>query len=353
MEVLQKHDRELFEIYAYSHGPYDDSPERRRFIACVDHFIDIQEMTDAEAAQRINSDGINILIDRKGYTFGARTGIFSMRPSPIQVNYLAYGGTMGVDFIDYAVVDEFVVPPDQQQYYTERLVYLPDTYQPNSFRPVSDITPSRAECGLPEGAFVYCCYNQAHKINRNIFDIWMRILHRTPGSILWLLKPEETTADNLRREAAMRGIDPTRLAFASKVSQAEHLARHRNADLFLDTLVVNALTTTSDALFMGVPVITCPGETFVARGAGSILRALEMPELIMSNHQEYEEMAVALATNSDRLRSLRDKITLKRETAPLFNSTRYTRHLDAAYQEMWRLHQAGEPPKPFAVEVIT
>ncbi|MGK2873207.1 MAG: tetratricopeptide repeat protein [Alphaproteobacteria bacterium] len=352
-EILQKHDRDKFEVYAYSFGPPDDSPERQRFVEVSDHFIDIQNMTDSKAAQRIHADGVDILIDRKGYTFGHRLGILARRPAPIQVNYLAFGGTMGVDFIDYAVVDEFVVPPDQQMFYTESLVYLPDTYQPNSFRPVSDVTPTRAECGLPEDAFVFCCFNQTYKITPKAFDIWMRILQRTPGSVLWLLKPDETTADNLRREAAARGIAPSRLAFAPKVSQAEHLARHRHADLFLDTLVVNALTTASDALFVSVPVVTCPGQTFVARGAGSILRALEMPELIADTPEEYEGLAVALAANPERLRGVREKIAIKRETAPLFDSTRYTHHLDAAYREMWRLHQAGETPKPFSIAPIS
>lgn len=351
-EILQKHDRNKFEIYAYSYGPPDEGPERQRFREVCDHFVDVQHLTDQEAAQRIYDDEIDILIDRKGYTFGHRLGILARRPAPIQVNYLAFGGTMGVDFIDYAVVDEFVVPPDQQLYYTERLVYLPDTYQPNSFRPVSSITPSRAECGLPEEAFVFCCFNQTYKITPGAFDVWMRILLRTPGSVLWLLKPDEDTAANLRREAAMRGVDPARLAFAAKVAQAEHLARHRNADLFLDTLVVNALTTASDALLMGVPIITCPGNTFVARGAGSILRAIEMPELIACNLHEYEEMAVNIAADPMRLCKLREKIARKRETAPLFNSSRYTRHLDAAYMEMWRLHQSGERPKPFSIRPV-
>lgn len=351
-EILQKHDRDKFEIYAYSYGPPDDGPERQNFKEVCDHFIDVQDMKDSEAARRINDDGINLLIDRKGYTFGHRLGIFTRRPAPVQVNYLAFGGTMGVDFIDYAVVDEFVVPPDQQKFYTERLVYLPDTYQPNSFRPVSNATPTRAECGLPEDAFVFCCFNQTYKITPRAFDVWMRILHRTPESVLWLLKPDEATAGNLRREAAARGVNPARLAFAPKIPQAEHMARHRHAGLFLDTLVVNALTTASDALHMRVPVITCPGATFVARGAGSILHALEMPELITSSLDEYEELAVRLATRPDEIRALREKIARKRTSAPLFDSSRYTRHLDAAYQEMWRLHQAGEKPRHFSIQPI-
>lgn len=347
--ILEKHDRSDFEIFAYSYGPPDSGPERKRFIEVTDHFTDIHNMTDIEAAKRIHADGIDILIDRKGYTFGHRLGIFARRPAPVQVNYLAFGGTMGVDFIDYAVVDAFVVPPDQQQFYTERLVYLPDTYQPNSARPVTGETPSRAACGLPDGAFVFCCFNQTYKITPGCFDLWMRILRRTPGSVLWLLKPDQLTADNLRREAAARGIDPGRLAFAPKAPQAEHLARHRRADLFLDTLVVNALTTASDALHMGIPVITFPGETFVSRGAGSILQALEMPELIAGNLAEYEEMAVAIASSPARMLALRHKIAGKRETAPLFDSARYTLHLDAAFREMWRLRQSGEGPKPFSV----
>ncbi|MSP41848.1 MAG: glycosyltransferase family 41 protein [Alphaproteobacteria bacterium] len=351
-EILEKHDRSKFEISAYSFGPPDDSPERQRFRDVCNHFIEVQDLTDQQTAQVIQEDEIDILINRKGYTFGHRLGILARRPAPLQVNYLAFGGTMGVDFIDYAVVDEFVVPPDQQKFYTERLVYLPDTYQPNSFRPVSTVTPPRAECGLTENAFVFCCFNQTYKITPGVFDIWMHILLRTPGSVLWLLKPDEETAANLRREAAARGVDPGRLVFAPKVSQAKHLARHRNADLFLDTLVVNALTTASDALHMGIPIITCPGNTFVARGAASILRAFEMPELIAQNIHEYEELAVAIAARPELYRQLAEKAASKRETAPLFNSSRYTNHLDAAYVEMWRLHQSGEHPKPFSVQPI-
>lgn len=351
-EILQKHDRQKFEIFAYSFGPPDNGPERRRFIESVDHFVDIQNLTDEQAAARIHADGIGILIDRKGYTFGHRLGIFERRPAPVAVNYLAFGGTMGVDYIDYAVVDDFVVPKDQQQFYSERLVYLPDSYQPNSFRPVSDATPSRAECGLPRDGFVFCCFNQTYKITPKTFDLWMRILQRAPGSVLWLLKPDQATADNLCREAQARGVDPRRLAFAPKAPQAEHLARHRHADLFLDTLVVNALTTTSDALFMDCPVITCPGATFVARGAGSILRGLEMPELITENLSAYEELAVQIASDPSRLQRLKQKIASKRRTAPLFDSSRYARHLDAAYAGMWRQYQSGEGPTPFAVAPI-
>lgn len=350
MDVLKKHDRGRFEVYAYSYGPPDDSPERRQFMESADHFIDVQNLTDAEAAERIYQDRINILIDRKGYTYGARLGIFAARPAPIQVNYLAYGGTMGAGYIDYIVLDEFVVPPGQQQFYSERLVYLPHTYQPNSLRPVAEHTPSRAGCGLPETGIVFCCFNQTYKITPGVFDVWMRILDRVPGSVLWLLKPGEETASNLRREAEARGMNPERLVFAPKVPQAEHLARHRQADIFLDTLVVNALTTASDALLMGCPVITCPGQTFVSRGAGSILRALEMPELITESLTEYEDLAVRLASSPGDLRKLRGKIARKRKTAPLFDSTGYTRHLDAAFQEMWRLHQSGEGPKPFLVK---
>lgn len=351
-DVLEKHDRDKFEVYAYSYGPHDNSPERKRFMEVVDHFIDIHGMTDDQAAQRINEDGIDILIDRKGHTYGSRLGIFVYRPAPIQVCYLAHAGTIGADYIDYAVVDAFVVPPDQQQFYTEKLVYMPDSYQANSIRPVAKTIPSRAECGLPESGLVFCCFNQSYKYTPKVFDLWMRILKRTPDSVLWLFSTEDETADNLRREAQMRGVDPNRLVFAPKMPQAQHLARHHHADLFLDTLIVNAHTTASDALLMGCPVITCPGETFVARVAGSVLRALEMPELIVSNLQEYEDLAVAIATDPARLRALREKVAQKVKTAPLFNSTRYTRHLDAAYLEMWRLQQAGEKPKPFAIAPI-
>ena len=348
-EILANHDRDRFEVFAYSYGPAENSEERKRFEAAVDHFIDNHHMSDDEAARRIHSDRIDILIDRKGYTFGHRLGIFARKPAPVQVNYLAFGGTMGVDFIDYAVVDDYVVPPDQQQFYSERLVYLPDCYQPNSFRPISDQTPSRAECGLPEEGFIFCCFNQTYKLTPRVFDVWMRILNRVPGSALWLLKPDEATAENLRREASTRGIAPDRLVFAPKVGQAQHLARHRHAGLFLDTEIVNALTTASDALRMDCPVITCPGHSFVSRGAGSILHALEMPELIAADLGAYEEMAVRLAQSPDDLRAMREKIARKRETAPLFDSIRYTRHLDAAFTEMARIRSAGGRPRQFAV----
>lgn len=347
--ILEKHDRSQFEIFAYAYGPVEDSPERQRFMQAVDHFIDIHELSDAEAADRIAADGIDILIDRKGYTFGHRLGIFARRPAPVQVNYLAFGGTMGVDFIDYAIVDAFVVPPEEQENYTERLVYLPDCYQPNSYRPKADKMPARSDCGLPEEAVVFCCFNQTYKLTPRIFDCWMRILQRVPDAVLWLLHPDAATADNLRHEAAIRGVDADRLIFAPKVPQADHIARHALVDIFLDTDVVNALTTASDALSMGCPVITCPGHSFVSRGAGSILRAMELPELIADDFHAYEDLAVMLGTQPDSRAALRKKIAEKMRTAPLFDTARYSAHLDRALQEMWRRYAAGQPAEPFSV----
>lgn len=347
--ILEKHDRSQIEVYAYAYGPVEESPERQRFMQAVDHFIDIHELSDAEAAARIAADGIDILIDRKGYTFGHRLGIFARRPAPVQVNYLAFGGTMGVDFIDYAIVDAFVVPPQEQAFYTERLVYLPDCYQPNSYRPKADKMPTRIDCGLPEEAVVFCCFNQTYKLTPRIFDCWMHILQRVPGAVLWLLHPDAATAENLRREATVRGVDAERLIFAPKVPQAEHIARHALVDIFLDTDVVNALTTASDALSMGCPVITCPGHSFVSRGAGSILQAMELPELVADDFQSYEDLAVMLGTQPDSRAALRKKIAGKLGTAPLFDTARYSAHLDRALLEIWRRYAAGQPVEPFSV----
>ncbi len=350
--ILEKHDRSQFEIYAYAYGPVEDTPERRRFVQAVDHFIDIQDLSDAEAAARIAADGIDILIDRKGYTFGHRLGIFARRPAPIQVNYLAFGGTMGVDFIDYAIVDAFVVPPREQAFYSERLVYLPDCYQPNSYRPKADMLPARAECGLPDDAVVFCCFNQTYKLTPRMFDCWMRILQRVPRSVLWLLHPDAATAENLCKEAVRRNVDASRLVFAPKVPQAAHIARHALVDIFLDTDVVNALTTASDALSMGCPVVTCPGHSFVSRGAGSILRAMELPELVVDDLQAYEELAVALGTQPDMRIALQQKITAKIPAAPLFDTARYSCHLDRALLEMWQRYMAGRPFEPFSVTPV-
>jgi len=349
-ELFERHDRNRFEITAISFGRDDKSPMRRRLIEGFDRFLDVREMADLDVANRIRELEIDIAVDLKGYTEDARALILARRPAPIQVNYLGYPGTMGAPFIDYVIADPFVVPADQQEFYTEKLVHLPECYQPNDRnREIAEETPSRAECGLPEGGFVFACFNNNHKITPEFFGIWMRLLQAVPGSVLWLLQDNPWTADNLRREAQARGVAPDRLVFAPRCKLREHLARHRLADLFVDTLPYNAHTTTSDALWAGLPVLTCAGRSFAARVAGSLLLAIGLPELITHSVAEYEALALKLAGDPALLAGLRERLARNRLTTPLFDCERYARHLEAAYEEMWNIWQRGEAPRAIAV----
>jgi protein O-GlcNAc transferase len=271
-EFFERHDRSCFETFAYSHGAADHSELGVRPRAAFDEFVDLRAMTDDVAAKRIKADRIDILVELKGYTKGARTGISAQRPAPVQVSFIGFPGTMGASFIDYVIADPFVLPADRQPFYSEKIVHLPHCYQPNDTkRLISNITPTRAECGLPEQGFVFCSFNDTYKITPEFFGIWMRLLTAVPGSVLWLLDANELVKDNLRGEAIKRGVDPGRLVFARRQSSPEHLARHRLADLFLDTLPYNAHTTASDALWAGPPVLTCAGDTFAGRVAGGWL----------------------------------------------------------------------------------
>ncbi|NJM33950.1 MAG: tetratricopeptide repeat protein [Rhodomicrobium sp.] len=274
-EMIERHDRKHFEVFGYCFSRDDGSEVRRRLMTAFDRFVLTRHMPHAEAAQRIHEDKIDILIDLKGYTMDARTEILMCRPSPIQVNYLGYPGTMGADFIDYILADSFILPMDQQPFFDEKIVHLPGCYQPNDTkRAIAETAPSRRECGLPESGVVFCCFNNTYKITRDVFAAWMRILQDVPGSVLWLLEANALVRENLQRQARECEVDPARLVFAPRMKLPDHLARHRNADLFLDTLPVNAHTTASDALWAGLPVLTCAGETFVARVCGSLLRAV-------------------------------------------------------------------------------
>jgi predicted O-linked N-acetylglucosamine transferase (SPINDLY family) len=267
------------------------------------------------------------------------------------VNYLGYPGTMGAPFMDYILVDDFVVPPDQQPFFTERLVHLPGCYQVNdSRREISPRTPSRAECGLPETGFVFCCFNNSHKITPDVFGIWMRLLTEIPGSVLWLLEGNRFVAGNLRREAEARGVGAERLVFAPRMPLPDHLARHRLADLFLDTFPMNAHTTASDALWAGCPVLTKPGQTFGSRVAGSLLRTIGLPELIATNWDEYHELALRLARDADLLADVRTRLAANRGTSLLFNTEQFARDIEEAYATMWAIHTAGEQPRPFRVK---
>ena len=346
-EMFEQHNRNRFQINAYSFGPDDGSQIRHRLVSAFDEFIEIGCCSHQQAAERIRIDGVDILVDLMGYTEPARTEILSLRPAPIQVNYLGYPGTLGADFIDYILVDEFVVPPTERGHYTEQLVYLPGSYLVNdSQRPLPKVTPRRDEVGLPPEGTVFCCFNKSYKFNPPVMDAWSRLLTKLPNSYLWLSEPSELAKTNLRREVASRGIDPNRIIFAARTPTLDdHLARIRCADLFLDTWPYNAHTTASDALWVGCPVLTWAGETFPSRVAGSLLQALGIGELVAASVEQYEQLAVELATNPDRLQDLRDRLEVARVASGLFDGGRFARDLERTYEAMWQTHIAGLQPK--------
>lgn len=350
-QLFERHDRTRFEITAYSYGPQDRSGMRRRLIEGFDRFVDISEMSDREAAERIREDGVDILVDIKGHANGARAGIVALRPAPLQVNFLVYPGTLGGGLADYIISDRFISPLEHQAHYSEKIVQLPDTYQVNDrTRLIADPGPSRAECGLPDDAFVFCSFNDSYKITPALFDVWMRLLTQVPDAVLWLLAKTEIVERSLRREAEARGVDPSRLVFAPLIGVPDHLARQRHGDLFLDCLEVNAHTTASEALWAGLPVLTCVGEAFASRVAGSLLYAADLPELVTHTMGEYEARALRLARDRGELRALRDRLAETRLTVPLFDIDRFTHHLELAYEQMWKIHLAGRSPEHFAVE---
>ena len=349
-ELFERHDRSRFEILGFSFGPDVKDAMSKRVFAAMDRLVDVQSMTDREVAQLSRTLEVDIAVDLKGFTRDHRAGIFAERAAPIQVNYLGYPGTMGADYMDYLIADHTLIPKDCQRHYSEKIAYLPDSYQPNdSRRPLSAKLSTRADEGLPENAFVFCCFNNAYKIGPAVFDIWMRILARVEGSVLWLLEDNPSASANLRKEAARREISPDRLVFARRLPLAEHLARHTLADLFLDTSPYNAHTTASDALWAGLPVLTRIGETFAGRVAASLLRAVDLPELVTATEAEFEELAVELARNAERYRALRKRLQQSRATAPLFDTQAFTRHLEAAYCAMFERYQAGLSPEHIQV----
>jgi protein O-GlcNAc transferase len=297
--------------------------------------------------------GIDIAVDLGGFTQDSRTGIFAQRCAPIQINYLGYPGTLGAPYFDYIFADRTVIPHESEQYYSEKVVYLPYSFQVNdSQRKISDRIFSRHELGLPEDGFVFCCFNNNYKILPETFDSWMRVLKATGGSVLWLLEDNPTAAQNLRKEAQIRGVDPERLVFAARMKLDEHLARHRAADLFLDTLPFNAGATGSAALWSGLPLLTQIGESFVARYGASLLNAMDLPELITNTREEYEAGAIELANNPLRLSEIKKKLEQNRETSPLFNGKLFARHIESAYAEIHRRHLCKEKPDHIYVESL-
>jgi protein O-GlcNAc transferase len=350
-ELLERHDRGRFEVHGYSFGQEVPGPARARAMAAFDRFVDFGFRPDAEIAAAIRDAETDIAVDLMGHTTHSRPGIFARRPAPAQVSYLGFPATTGAPFIDYILADRFVIPGDAKAHYSENVVYLPDTFQVNdtTHRPAASV-PARAEAGLPERGFVYCCFNNAYKLTPEFFDIWMRVLRQVEGSVLWLLVQNPAAKANLAREARARGVDPARLVFAARVTPQENLARYTLADLFLDTLPVNAGTTASDALWAGLPILTCPGNAFVARAAGSLLHAVGLPELIARNLEDYETLAIELATRPGRLRAAREKLAANRRRHPLFDIDRFRRHVESAYRAMWEVSQRGESPRPISVE---
>jgi protein O-GlcNAc transferase len=349
-ELIELHDRERFEIIGISFGPNERSELRSRLIKGFDRFYDVTTRTDEEAAALVRELNTHIAVDLKGYTTDARIGILAQRAAPIQASYLGFPGTTGADFIDYIIADRIVLPFDQQEFYCEKIVHLPDSYQVNDRKRPIGRRPGRGEVGLPDDAFVFCCFNNSWKLNRGMFDVWMRLLAAVAESVLWLFEPNSAVAANLRSEARARGIDPGRLVFAPPVDLPEHLARVALADVFLDTLPYNAHTTASDALWMGVPVVTCLGATFAGRVAASLVNAAGLPELVTQTLEEYAALAVRLASEPPLLQSVRRKLSDRKATCALFDTIRFQRHIEAAYRTMWDIWRRGEAPRSFSVD---
>lgn len=344
------HDRNGFEIHAYSFGPDKDDDMRQQLVASVDRFHDVRHMSDAAITRLARADDIDIAVDLKGFTQHSRPGIFAGRAAPIQISYLGYPGTLGAPFMDYMIADDQVIPESQQQFYSEKIIFLPNSYQVNdNKRRISNRIPIRAECGLPEDAFVFCCFNVPYKIGPDEFDIWMRLLREVEGSVLWLFKTNPWAETNLRAEAEARNIDGSRIIFAERLPQEDHLARLGLADLFLDTFVCNAHTTASDALWAGVPLITKPGEGFAARVAASLLHAIELPELIADSKDHYEALALEFANDRQKLQDLKQKLAHKRTSAPLFDTPSFVRHIEDGYQQAFQRYLDGQAPAPIKV----
>ena len=349
--LFEHHDRARFEVTALSFGGDDNSATRRRVAAAFERFVDVRHDSDQQIAELMRRLEIDIAVDLMAFTKDNRLGVLARRPAPIAVNFLGFPGTMGASFIDYIIADATVIPEEHEADYAERIVRLPGSYQTNdNKRPISAATPSRRDCGLPDDAFVFCCFNNTQKLNPDIFDVWMRVLRVVDNSVLWLLEGSATASANLRAAAEQRGVSAKRLIFAGKAALPEHLARQRLADLFLDTLPCNAHTTASDSLWAGLPVLTQIGATFAGRVAPSLLRALDLPELITATPEDYERRAIELATNPDMLAAIRRKLAAGRTAMPLFDTALFARRIEAAYAAMHQRYQAGLAPANITVE---
>jgi len=350
--VFEHHDRDKFETIAVSLGIDDNSPLRQRVKAAFDEFIDGRQIPSYDIARMLREKEVDILIDLAGFTADSRPDLFAWRPAPVQVNYLGYSSTMGTSYHDYIIADRNIIPEKYRDCYSEKVVYLPDTYLPtDSTIQIAATTPPRREYGLPDTGFIFCSFNHDYKINPQIFDIWMRLLTKVPGSVLWLMKLNESAETNLRKEAAARGVAPERIIFATRVPRIEdHLARYRMADLFLDTFPCNAHSTASDVLRAGLPIVTCRGKAFAGRVAAGLLEIVGLPELITETPASYEKLALKLATDIKSLKRIRKKLSAKLESSPLYDTALYCRNLEKAYAEMYARYQQGDAPNHITIE---
>ena len=344
------HDKSKFEIFAFDNGWDDESEYRQRIIGAFSNIFDVSRLSDLDAAKLIQHNEIDVLVNLNGFFGRHRQGVFSYKPAPIQVNYLGFPGTIGVEYIDYIIADPVVIPEGSQKYYVEKVVYLPNSYQANDDqRKISDTQFSRVQLGLPEDAFVFACFNNNYKITPSIFDSWSRILKNVQGSVLWLLEDNPGAKENLIKEAFARGIDASRLVFAERLPIEKHLARHDSADLFLDTLPYNAHTTCSDAIWAGLPVLTMKGHTFPGRVSSSLISAMGVSELITHTQEEYEALAIALANSPEKLAKIKLKLASNRVTAPLFNTPLFAKNLEAAYIKMHERYLAYLHPDHISI----
>ena len=343
--AIERHDRDRFELTVLNDAPRDGSSEQMRVIDAVDGFVDVFQFDDARLIEFIRQKEFDILVNLDFASERLRYAVLTAHPAPLQVNFLGSPGTAAAPNCDYFIADAIVVPPQETKWFAEKIVYLPDSYQPNdSKRVVGEREFSRREAGLPDSAFVFCCFSNNIKLSPDTFDCWARILLACPGSVLWLLQDNAVVVGNLRKAVAARGVDPSRLIFAKRIEPSEHLARNRLADLFLDGWPYGAHTTASDALWAGLPVLTRFGETFASRVASSLLTAVGMPELITPDREAFVATAIDLAHNPERLRALREKLARNRATAPLFDTALYTRRLEAAFEAMHARRLANLPP---------
>ena len=348
--LIERHDRTRFEVTAISFGQDDGSAMRARLTQGFDRFEDVRAMSDIAVAKLLRDGEFDIVIDLKGHTEGARPGILAHRPCPVQVNYLGYPGTIAAPWLDYIIADATVLPFAHQPFYSEKIVHLPHCYQVNdSTRAVAAETVTRGEAGLPQNAFVFCCFNAAWKITPAMFDIWMRLLAAVPGSVLWLLQDSADMPAHLRTAASARGVDPARLVFAPRMPSTAHLARHRLADLFLDTLPYGAHTTASDALWAGLPVLTCKGKQFDGRVAASLLQTIGLSELVTHSLEEYEALALVLARDQARLAELRARLAVNRLSSPLYDTDRFRTYIETAYLCMLEISRSDRDPESFTV----